>query len=221
MRTLLYLLAVPALIGQPAPSDELWKAIAPIYAKTLEHPFLKGLTDGTLPPGRFQFYLGQDAAYLDAFSQALLTLAGKAPNREWADTLRRHAAEAIASEKKAPAAPMAPVNYAYTNHLRVAVADGAFAEGLAALLPCYWIYREVGRVLIKKGSKNGAYQKWIDNYGGEEYAKSVRQVLAMYNAEAPKLTAAQRARCRELFVLSARYEYLFWDMAWREERWLP
>ena len=49
----------------------------------------------------------------------------------------------------------------------------------------------------------------------------MRQVLTMYNAEAPKLTVAQRTRCRELFVLSARYEYLFWDMAWREEQWLP
>jgi thiaminase/transcriptional activator TenA len=213
------LLLAPALFAQP--SRELWTAIEPIYAKTLAHPFLTGLTDGTLPPERFRYYLQQDAAYLDAFSQALRDLAAKAPSREWAATLRRHANEAIAAEKKLPPAPMAPANYAYVNHFRVAVASGSFAEGLAALLPCYWIYQEVGRELVRKGSKNPEYQKWIDNYAGEEYAKSVRQVLAMYDAQAPKLTAAQRARCLELFVLSARYEYLFWDMAWREEQWLP
>ncbi|MBI2686228.1 MAG: TenA family protein [Acidobacteria bacterium] len=210
-----------AVFAQPQPSDELWVAIAPIYAKTLQHPFLAGLTDGALPRSRFEFFLRQDAAYLDAFAEALRALAAKAPKREWAETLRRHANEAIASEKKLPPAPMAPSNYAYTNHFRAAVANGTFAEGLAALLPCYWIYQEVGRELVRKGSKNPDYQKWIDNYAGEEYAKSVRQVLAMYNAEAPKLTASQRARCRELFVLSARYEYMFWDMAWREEQWLP
>jgi thiaminase (transcriptional activator TenA) len=221
VRTLFHLLLAPALFAQPAPSDELWTAIKPIYAKTLEHPFLKGLTDGSLAPARFDFYLQQDAAYLDAFSQALLDLAAKAPKREWAETLRRHAKEAIAAEKKVAPAPMAPVNYAYANHFRVAVTKGTFAEGLAALLPCYWIYQEVGRELVRKGSKRSAYQKWIDNYAGEEYAISVRQVLAMYNAEAPKLTLAERTRCRELFVLSARYEYLFWDMAWREEQWLP
>ena len=221
MRTLFTLLLAPALFAQPAPSDELWKAIEPIYAKTLAHPFLKGLTDGTLPPSRFEFYLRQDAAYLDEFSKALVKLAKKAPNKTWSRTLTRHATEAIAAEKKLPAAPMAPVNYAYTNHFRVAVETGTFAEGLAALLPCYWIYQEVGRELLRKGSKAADYQKWIDNYAGEEYAGSVREVPAMYNAEAPKLTAAQRARCRELFVLSARYEYLFWDMAWREEQWLP
>lgn len=221
MRTLLFLAIVPALYGQSTPADELWNAIAPIYAKTLEHPFLTGLTSGTLPPARFRYYLQQDAAYLDAYSQALRDLAAKAPRKDWAATLRRHANESISEEKKLPPAPMAPVNYAYVNHFRVAVAKGSFAEGLASLLPCYWIYQEVGRDLVKKGSKNAEYQKWIDNYAGEAYAKSVREVLAMYNAEAPKLSAAQRANARELFVLSSRYEYMFWDMAWREEQWLP
>jgi thiaminase/transcriptional activator TenA len=221
VRTLFYLLALPCLYAQQEPSAELWRAITPIYAKTLQHPFLTGLTNGTLPKQRFDFYLRQDAAYLDAFSQALLDLAKKAPKPEWAQTLRQHAKESIAAEKQLPAAPMAPTNYAYANHFRHAVANGSFSEGLAALLPCYWIYQEVGRELVRKGSRKPEYQKWIDNYAGEEYAKSVRQVLAMYNAEAPKLTAAQQARCRELFVISARYEYLFWDMAWREEQWLP
>jgi len=175
----------------------------------------------TLPMERFEFYMRQDAAYLDAYAQALLALAAKAPRRDWAQTLRRHAKEAIPAEKRYPPAPMAPVNYAYVNHFRVAVAKGTFAEGLASLLPCYWIYQEVGRELVRKGSKNAAYQKWIDTYAGADYSKSVREVLAMYDAEAPKLTAAQRARAQELFVLSSRYEYLFWDMAWRQEQWLP
>jgi thiaminase (transcriptional activator TenA) len=223
VRFLLPLLLTPAVFAQPAaaPTDELWAAIQPVYAKTLGHPFLTGLADGTLPPSSFEYYLAQDAAYLDAFARALNALARKAPRRDWADTLRRHATEAIAIEKQRAPAPMAPTNYAYTNHFRLAVAEGTFAEGLAALLPCYWIYQEVGRELVRKGSKNPQYQRWIDNYAGEEYAKSVRQVLAIYNAAAPKLTAAQRARCRELFVLSARYEYMFWDMAWRQEQWQP
>ncbi len=116
---------------------------------------------------------------------------------------------------------MAPTNYAYVNHFRAAVAKGTFAEGLASLLPCYWIYQEVGKELIRKGSKNRDYQQWIDTYASPDYAKSVNEALAMYNASAPKLTAAQRAWARELFVLSARYEYMFWDMAWREESWPP
>jgi thiaminase/transcriptional activator TenA len=116
---------------------------------------------------------------------------------------------------------MAPTNYAYVNHFRHAVATGTFAEGLASLLPCYWIYQEVGRELVRKGSKNADYQSWITSYASPDYAKSVNEVLTMYNTAAPKLTQAQRANAKDLFIKSARYEYQFWDMAFRQEPWLP
>ncbi len=215
---------------------QLWAEIAPVYRETLRHPFLTGLTDGTLPRDRFQFYLLQDGQYLRAFGQALNRLAAKAPREEWSLTLSRHAIEAIEAERElhgkilasygAGAASMkstamAPTNYAYTNHLMNAVEQGTFAEGLAALLPCYWIYWEVGKELVKRGSKEPAYQKWIDQYAGDEYARSVQQVLAMMNAEAETAADGVRASARRLFVLSARYEYMFWDMAWKREAWPP
>lgn len=212
----------------------MWDEIRPIYARTLEHPFLLGLTDGTLPRDRFAFYLEQDSAYLRSFAEALRTLAKKAPRAGWRKTLERHAGEAIEAERalhrsilasyggaSREAAAMAPANYAYSNHLLVAVTRGSFAEGLAAMLPCYWIYQEVGRELVKRGSRDAAYQKWIDNYAGDEYAKSVTEVLTMMDAESARLSEAQRKRCRELFKISARYEYQFWDMAWRKEQWAP
>jgi len=205
----------------PGFTDSLWNAIQPIYGSTLRHPFLTGLRDGTLAERKFQFYLIQDSLYLGAFGRALRSLADKAPQAEWAAALRKDADEAIAVEKqmhsqilasfgvapaKAAAARMAPVNYAYTNHL---------------LLHCYWIYWEVGKHLTKAGSRKPAYQRWIDQYAGEEYGKTVRRVLSMTDHAAASATPAVRTRAHDLFVLSARYEYLFWDMAWREEQWLP
>jgi thiaminase/transcriptional activator TenA len=96
-----------------------------------------------------------------------------------------------------------------------------FAHGLAAVLPCYWIYWELGKELRKTGSSNQDYQRWIDMYSGEEYGKTVRQVLAMMNAEASRLDGQTRRELKDLFRTSARYEWMFWDMAWREERWRP
>lgn len=229
------LLAAPGVAGQRF-TQELWDQIRPIYAQTLKHPFLTGLSSGTLPRDRFEFYLLQDSHYLRAFAQALSVLAAKAPREEWAITLNEHAAAALKVErqlhesilasygisKKAMAeARPAPTNYAYTNHLLAAVWQRPFAEGLAALLPCYWIYWEVGKELKKRGSKNPDYQRWIDQYAGEEYGKIVEQVLAMMDEEAGRLDGPARQQARDLFTLSARYEYMFWDMAWRKERWLP
>ncbi len=211
-------------------TSSLWSAIAPIYEKTVKHPFLEGLADGTLPRSRFDFYLEQDALYLSVFSRALSLLAAKAPREDWALTLNRHAVEALEVERKLHesllgpgrrAAAMAPSNLAYTNHLLAAVSQRPFGEGLAALLPCYWIYWEVGKELKKRGSKNPEYQRWIDEYAAEEYGAAVRQVLEMMDREALTMSASSRQAARNLFEISARYEYIFWDMAWREESWPP
>jgi thiaminase/transcriptional activator TenA len=210
-------------------TDELWTGIQPIYAKTIQHPYLTGLADGTLPRDRFEFYLQQDALFLNEYSITLKMLASKAPREEWRKTLTKHATEAIDTERQLhdsilkgkTAREMAPTNYAYSNHLSATVAQRPFAEGLAALLPCYWIYQEVGQELKKRGSKNADYQRWIDQYSDDSYREAVRQVLGMMNAEAERLDPAARERVKHAFTVSARYEYMFWDMAWRKERWLP
>jgi thiaminase (transcriptional activator TenA) len=210
-------------------TNDLWAGIEPVYAKTLEHPFLHGLADGTLPRAKFDYYLQQDALYLDTFSEALKALAAKAPRKEWQATLRQHAADAIEEKNQLHltllrgklASEMAPTNYAYTNHLLATVARRPFAEGLAAVLPCYWIYWEVGRELKKRGSKNADYQRWIDQYSDESYHGSVEQALEMMNSVSGGLDSAARERAKQLFARSARYEYMFWDMAWKEERWPP
>src|SRR5437870_4488231 len=81
-------------------TDELWAGIEPVYAKTLQHPFLAGLADGTLPRAKFEFYLQQDALYLDSFSETLKVLAAKAPRKEWQTILNQHAADAIQEERQ-------------------------------------------------------------------------------------------------------------------------
>ena len=211
-------------------TDQLWRDIAPIYRKTLAHPYLKGLADGSLPRSRFDFYLQQDSHYLRAFAQALNVIASKAPREDWAITLTKHSIEALEVERalhksllgaKQTNTEPAPSNYAYTNHLLAVAHRGTFAEGLAAVLPCYWIYWEVGKELKRTGSKNKDYQRWIDQYADPQYGKTVQQVLDMMNAEAARIAAPERARAARHFTTSARYEYLFWDAAWREERWLP
>ena len=172
----LALLAWPCL-AQSGFTVELWSAVAKIHGRTLEHPFLKGLGDGTLPRARFRFYLLQDAKYLRAYSQALNVLASKAPREEWAVTLSTHAVDALRAERQLHesilrshgvsdaemrAAVVAPSNLAYTNHLLATVEQRPFGEGLAAMLPCYWIYWEVGKDLNKRGSTDADYRRWIE-----------------------------------------------------------
>ena len=215
-------------------TDGLWQSIAPIYAAILRHPFLRGLTDGSLSRDAFQFYVIQDAHYLRDFARALSIAAARAPQEDWIIMLNEHAAGALRverslhetffrefglSEKDVAAVPLAPTNLAYTSYLLAVAYGRPFHEGLAALLPCYWIYWEVGKELERAGSRDPLFGRWIATYASEEFGAVVRAVLAATNATAASLTEDGRAVMSRHFLTTSRYEWMFWDMGYRMEAW--
>ena len=215
-------------------TDELWQAIQPIYDAILRHPFVRGLTDGSLSRDAFRAYVIQDAHYLRDFARALSIAAARAPREDWIIMLNEHAAGALKverslhetffrefglSEKDVASVPLAPTNLAYTSYL-LSVAYGApFHEGLAAVLPCYWIYWEVGKELERTGSRDPLFARWIATYASEEFGSVVRAVLEATNQTAAGLTEEQRTSMKRHFVTTSRYEWMFWDMGFRIEKW--
>jgi thiaminase (transcriptional activator TenA) len=215
-------------------SDELWQRITGLYRAILAHPFLTGLTDGSLPHDTFAFYVVQDALYLRRYSEALAEVGRRAPSAGEAEMFARHAAEAIEVEQSlhrslladlgvdpaaAATAEPAPTNLAYTSYLLAAACTGSYSEGVGAVLPCYWIYWEVGRELLRRGSPDPRYQRWIDVYGGEDFGDVVRQVLTVTDKLGPGLAPAERDRVHHHFRITSRYEWMFWDMGYRQETW--
>jgi thiaminase/transcriptional activator TenA len=215
-------------------TDELWDGISDIYDAILTHPFITGLTDGTLPAESFAFFVVQDGLYLKQYAAALAAVASRAPTPGATQMFARHAADAVTVERQlhatllaelgisaayAAASEPAPTNLAYTSYLLATVHGGSYAEGIGAVLPCYWIYREVGKELATAGSPDGRYQRWIDTYGGDEYGAVVRDVIAEADATAESLSAAERDVVRGHFRTTSRYEWMFWDMGYRRETW--
>ena len=215
-------------------SDSLWSAIAPIYAAVLEHPFVAGLTDGSLPRESFQFYAVQDALYLREFARSLSLAATRAPDDDWIVMFNRHAATALEVERAlhesffaefglspdaVRATPLAPTNLAYCSYLLSVAYAGPFHETVAAVLPCYWIYWEVGRELERTGSPNPLYTRWIGTYASEEFGSVVRDVIGVMDRIAERLGPAERETMHRHFVTTSRYEWMFWDMGWRREAW--
>jgi thiaminase/transcriptional activator TenA len=215
-------------------SSELWDGITDIYAAILAHPFLAGMTDGSLPAGAFAFYVVQDALYLRSYAQSLATVASRAPDPAQTEMFARHAAGIVAVEMSlhdtlladlginpaaVDAAEEAPTTLAYNSYLLAATQGGSYAEGVGTVLPCYWIYGEVGKHLLGHGSPNPRYQRWIDTYGGEEFDAEVRDVIAVADKLGPGLSGTERARVHRHFRATSRYEWMFWDMGWREEAW--
>jgi thiaminase/transcriptional activator TenA len=215
-------------------TTRLWAMIEPTYAAILEHPFLRGLTSGELDEACFAYYVAQDAHYLRDYARALAIVGAKAPTHADTGMFARHAAETVAVElalhdtllarlgfdpSAIASTPVSPTTSAYTSYLLATAYGGSFAEGLAAVLPCYWIYQRVGATLVGHGSPDARYQQWIDTYAGDAFAATVAEVLELADRVGPALSPAEVARADRHFATTARYEWMFWDAALRREGW--
>jgi thiaminase (transcriptional activator TenA) len=215
-------------------SAQLWDSISDIYEAIRAHPFLTGLTGGTLPEESFAFYVIQDALYLRDYARALAAVASRAPTAGAMRMFAAHAAEAITAEvelhgelldelgisrKMLQRAEPAPTNLAYTSYLLATVRGGSYAEGVGVVLPCYWIYAAVGKELLRSGSPDPRYQRWIATYGGDEYAGVVADVITELDLVSHGLSDDERSRVRSHFRTTSRYEWMFWQMGWVKESW--
>ncbi len=216
-------------------TSRLWAGIEPTWKEILRHPFLLGLADGSLDRQAFRFYVIEDALYLHEFARAVALLGAKAPHPDITEALCGDAVETIRAEREQLGGFLeelggsrdelfrrrpAPTNQAYTSYFLSQVWSRPFHEGLAAVLPCYWIYAEVGKKLLARPpSPDPLYRRWIESYGSEEYDAVVRRVVDLTDeVSAPLGDDARRAMAAH-FAMSSRYEWMFWDMAWRQEAW--
>jgi len=211
--------------------DTLWADVGSIYAAILAHPFVTGLTDGSLPRAAFRHYIVQDAHYLRGYAKALAACAARAPDEDATVMFAEHAAGAIAAERDLHASlmaelggspenePVAPTTRAYVSYLMATVLGGSYAEAVGAVLPCYWIYARVGEALLAASSPDPLYARWIAMYGGEAFQTVVDAVLAETDRVGATLSPAELARMREHFTTTSRYEWMFWDAGWRCEEW--
>jgi thiaminase/transcriptional activator TenA len=212
----------------------MWAEIAPLYRQILDLPFNRALADGTLEHETFIFYVIQDAHYLASFSRALAASAARAPTAEAQVDLARFAHEAIVVERSlhegffrefgvtrevfATTRP-SPTCEAYGNFLIATALARPFAVSMAALLPCFQIYHEVGKELLATATRPSSFQKWIDTYADPGFEATVRSALAHTDAAHVAAAEAERAQMRDAYILASRYEWMFWDSAWRREAW--
>jgi len=216
-------------------TDSLWVSIRPIYAAILDHAFIRELADGSLARERFAFYMKQDALYLQDFSRALAIAGAKLPRVDEMQSFLGFAAGAIVVERALHETYFrefgvtldvgkSPSCFAYTHYLLSTAALASHGEALAALLPCFWIYREVGTEIRRRARESLArnpYARWIETYAGQEFSRSVDRAIEVTETAAAGASDAERERMRQAFEFSSRLEWRFWDSAYRLESWPP
>lgn len=205
----------------------LWAAGGETWHQILDLPFVRALGDGTLDEDLFAFYLDQDALYLRDYSRALATLSARADTAEAQVHWAAGAHEAIAAESqlhegwlanRARLGGPSPITMGYTNFLRASAAGEDYVVGAAAILPCYWLYEEVGAVLSSQNHADHPYAEWLSMYGGEEFAADVARSLAEVERAFEAASPAQRVRAAQAYLSACVYEREFFDQAHRALR---
>jgi thiaminase/transcriptional activator TenA len=207
----------------------------PIWRAQHEHPFVRGIGDGSLDLERFTHWVRQDYRFLIEYSRLFGLAAARAPDLDtlgrFADLLqatartemdlhRAYAREFGITEAELEREPMAPTTRAYTDFLIRVAATGDFAELVAALLPCMWGFAEIGLTLKARGlPAEPRYAKWIEMYADPGFVALADWCRDLMDRLAEGAGEAGRRRVEEAFLASSRYEYLFWEMAWRRETW--
>jgi thiaminase (transcriptional activator TenA) len=211
-------------------TDALWSEAEPVWRAIREHPFLADLRAGSLPIETFRYYVTQDYHYLEAFGRAVATTLAKAPTSELLATVARRVntpierplherlfALAGVTHDEAAAATISPTNLAYQNHMLAVAARGTLGETAAALLPCPWTYHALGDVVVDVD--HPVYGVWAGFYSEGLLAESCRAWRELVDGEAKEAGPRTRAAMRRAFHQSMRYEWMFWDAAYKLESW--
>lgn len=201
--------------GQVA--ERWWRAVGDIRSDIDALPFVRGLAEGSLDRAAFDWYLAQDARYLRDYARALATASTLAPHpaeqRFWAGC----AHGALVEEQRLhrgylgdrPLPEPAPSTTRYVDHLLAAAARGDYGVLVAAVLPCFWLYRELGARMVADADADHPYRAWLEAYGTEEFAMQSDRAVDLVTAAAARVGEAHRDRMWHSFRTSCEHELAF------------
>ena len=215
-------------------SDKLKMGTGDRWEKVVTHPFVTELGDDTLPWNKFQVYFDQDHLFLKDWSILLCLATAKAPDFDAA----RHIVEFLAlglggeeglfqeafrqrgmSAQEVTGLEYRPTTLAYSGFLRNLAYSGEFIDVVATLLAVEWPYLDWALRLAGAGKRpsNHYYQTWIDLHasaGMSDFVAWMRHTL-----DQASISPNHQKRLQQIFIDVLRYEFLFWEMAYRNEEW--
>ena len=217
-------------------TQQLQQQTIDLRRKVLEHPFVRGIGDGALPLEAFRFYMRQDYVFLVDYCRVLALAVAKAEDLETMgqfagllnetlntemDLHRGFAAKFGITAQELEDTQAAPGTRAYTQHLLTTAYCGNLVDIASSILPCMWDYSDIGQALAAQDvpSPQPLYEEWIQMYAAPEFGALASWLRNLLDQLASNETATRRARLSRLFADSCRYEYLFWEMAYRRETW--
>ncbi len=217
-------------------SAQLRKEAAYIYDAIFQHPFVAGIKEGKVPKEALIHYVSQDYEYLTAFVRIYGAALTKCSTRDEMEVFNNGISIVLHSEvhphnnfckvagiryEDMKHQPLAPTANHYISHMMTVAHTGTLGEIIAVLLPCPWTYVEIGERIAGEVNltPDHPFYEWIFFYTNGEMKETTKWFCDKLDELAEKASAEERRRMKEHFIKSCELEYLFWDMAYKQEQW--
>lgn len=193
-------------------AKRLWQENEDLSRAAREHPFVRGVEDGTLPRASFQYYVAQDAFFLEAFTKAYALALIHSPDREGLSSfsalisgvmeeLELHTS--YAKEWNVDLAGVEPgeATLAYTDFLLSTAALESVGETCAAMTPCMRLYAFLGQELKQTGvDEDNPYSEWVETYSAPEFEKLATTLEGLLDRYAQDGSSVRRAYRRAMHL---------------------
>ena len=204
-------------------TKEIWQKSLPIYERIIAHPFIKELAEGTLATEKFVRYIAQDEIYIKNYGEEMMLMADMMPDEQMSQMFRAFAKEGMEAEGAMhqllidrfgidTAVEPSSVTSGYMAHTRAHINSGSLAHAMAAMLPCMWIYNEVGLYIYAHRNPNpNLYADWVATYASEDFTEGTRLILDLCDRIAAEADDKVREEMNEAYLIAAEYEWAFWN----------
>lgn len=214
-------------------SDRLLEEGEHIWEAQKEHPFVVELAEGELDESVFQYWIKQDYRYLLDYARLFAIAGAKARNEETMTDLLQVAHSTLSHEmdlhrefasgygisrEELEDVQKSPTCEAYTSFLIRTAYEGSIAEISAALFPCGQGFLDIGEHAAELATEEHRYTPWIETYTSDEF-REVVGLMRDFVDRCGEQYPGEHEAMREAFLTSARLEYQFWEMAYRQEEW--
>lgn len=208
-------------------SENVWDKNKELYIKIQNMPFNKELMEGKLNKQKFAYYIEQDALYLKYYSKVLAIISSKIDNTNNAITFLRSSINSYIVEEEVVhkyfreifnfenTNKITTANIGYTSFLINTAHTEAVEAAAAAILPCFWIYNEIGKYIKENAEiKNNPYEKWIETYADEEFSKSTENMIKLADNLYDNASENTKEKMIIAFDKAFVWEYRFWNDAY-------
>lgn len=211
-------------------TERAWKEAQPIMARICAHPFLQEMAAGTLSRNSFKTYLEQDCIYVANYGDEFMRLAHMLPKSRMQELFLQFAQEGIAAEDALHQMLMTEFGGTdaqplqgtldYINHTRQYFNPEDLPMAMAAMLPCMWVYNEVGKYIlsIEKDAEHNPYHEWISCYASDLMEEGVKNALELINTLASNELPERQNQMLKAFLIATEMEYIFWNQAYSPQK---